>query len=87
MPTAVNEIQQALGDSAADFQTVWESSAGGVTYLKGPSSTSSVDCLAVVHLLILMGKDFSYRPPEIAGTFLGHLGSANPTTKEGSKAS
>lgn len=27
MPTVMNEIQQALGDSAADFQAVWESSA------------------------------------------------------------
>lgn len=34
MPTAVNETQQALGDLAADFQAVWESSVGGVTYLK-----------------------------------------------------
>lgn len=56
MPTAINEIQHAQGDSAADFQAAWESSAGGVTNLKGPSSTSPVDCLAVVHLLIRMGN-------------------------------
>ncbi|KOS38374.1 hypothetical protein ACN38_g10814 [Penicillium nordicum] len=40
MPTAINEIQHALGDSAADFQAAWESSAGGVTNLKGPSRLS-----------------------------------------------
>lgn len=38
MSAAGYEIQRALGDQTADYQTVWESNAGGVTYLQEPSS-------------------------------------------------
>jgi hypothetical protein len=38
LSTAGYEIQRALGDPTTEYQTVWESSAGGVAYLQEPSS-------------------------------------------------
>ncbi|CAI7616919.1 unnamed protein product [Penicillium pancosmium] len=37
LPTTAHDIQQALGGPAADYQAVWESSAGGVAGLQEPS--------------------------------------------------
>jgi hypothetical protein len=74
VPTAGREIQQALGNPAADYQTVWESSAGGVAHLQEPSSMPRLGCLAIVRLLIRLGKDFFYRLRRITVTLPGRLG-------------
>ncbi|KAK4910028.1 hypothetical protein LTR66_017460 [Elasticomyces elasticus] len=84
LSTAGYEIQRALGDETADYQTVWESKAGGVTYLQEPSSEK--DFAAKMNFAAnLYNSGFLLRTPDDGGKLISLLGASVMTRTNGKR--